>query len=129
MSYLFDSNVFIFQLNGILGDRGQALLRTGLLEGGAYSVISRIEVLGYPQSAAELALAEELFEGLNPVAVDDVVIAQTIRLRQMRKIKVPDAIIAASALIQGLTLVTNNVSDFEWIEGLRLIDPLPEITP
>ena len=129
MAYLFDSNVFIFQLNGGLGDTGQALLRTGLLEGGAYSVISRIEVLGYPQSSAELALAEELFDGLNPIAVDDAVIAQTIRLRQMRKIKIPDAIIAASALIQGLPLVTNNVSDFQWIEGLGLIDPLPEAKP
>ncbi len=129
MAYLFDSNVFIFQLNGVLGETGQVLLRAGLLEGGAYSVISRIEVLGYPQSAAELALAEELFERLNPIAVDDAVIAQTIRLRQMRKIKIPDAIIAASALIQGLPLVTNNVSDFQWIEGLNLIDPLPDTTP
>lgn len=129
MAFLFDSNVFIFQLNGVLGDTGQALLRTGLLEGGGYSVISRIEVLGYPQSTTELALAEELFEGLTPIAVDDAVIAQTIRLRQMRKIKIPDAIIAASALIQGLPLVTNNVSDFQWIEGLSLIDPLPEMTP
>ena len=129
MAYLFDSNVFIFQLNGVLGETGQVLLRAGLLEGGAYSVISRIEVLGYPQSAAELALAEELFERLNPIAVDNAVIAQTIRLRQMRKIKIPDAIIAASALIQGLPLVTNNVSDFQWIEGLNLIDPLPDTTP
>jgi predicted nucleic acid-binding protein len=128
MVYLFDSNVFIFQLNGVLGDKGRALLRTGLLEGGAYSVISRIEVLGYPQSTDELAAAEELFQGLTPISVDDAVIAQTIRLRQMRKIKIPDAIIAASALIQGLPLVTNNVSDFQWIKGLRLIDPLPETT-
>jgi len=60
--------------------------------------------------------------------VDDAVIAQTIRLRQMRKIKIPDAIIAASALIQGLPLVTHNVSDFQWIEGLSLLDPLPEAT-
>lgn len=129
MAYLFDSNVFIFQLNGVLGETGQVLLRAGLLEGGAYSVISRIEVLGYPQSAAELTLAKELFEGLNPIAVDDAVIAQTIHLRQMRKIKIPDAIIAASALIHGLPLVTNNVNDFQWIEGLSLIDPLPEMTP
>ena len=61
--------------------------------------------------------------------MDDAVIAKTIRLRQMRKIKIPDAIIAASALIHGLPLVTNNVSDFQWIEGLSLIDPLPEMTP
>ena len=129
MAYLFDSNVFIFQLNGVLGDIGRALLRTGLLEGGAYSVISRIEVLGYSQSTEELAAAEELFRGLTSISVDDAVIAQTIRPRQMRKIKIPDAIIAASALIQGLPLVTNNVSDFQWIEGLSLIDPLPETTP
>lgn len=129
MSYLFDSNVFIFQLNGVLGDTGQTLLRTGLLEGGAYSVISRIEVLGYPQSTAELALAEQLFEGLNSIAVNDAVIAEAIRLRQIRKIKIPDAIIAASALIEGLPLVTNNLSDFQWIDGLSLIDPLPDTMP
>lgn len=67
--------------------------------------------------------------GSTTIAVDDAVIAQTIRLRQMRKIKIPDAIIAASALIQGLPLVTNNVSDFQWTEGLNLIDPLPDTTP
>ena len=126
MSYLFDSNVFIFQLNGSLGATGQALLRSGLLQGGAYSVISRIEVLGYPQSADEQAAAEQLFGGLNAIAVDDAVIERTIRLRRRRKIKIPDAIIAASALIRGLPLVTNNLIDFQWIEDLNLIDPLPE---
>lgn len=129
MPYVFDSNVFILQLNGVLGDKGQALLRTGLLDGGAYSVISRIEVLGYPQSPKELATAEELLAGLQPIPLNDAVIEQTIRLRRRRKIKIPDAIIAASALTQGLPLVTNNVSDFQWIAGLSLIDPLPEAKP
>lgn len=129
MPYVFDSNIFILQLNGVLGAKGQALLRTGLQGGGAYSVISRTEVLGYPQSPEELATAEELFAGLQPIALNDAVIEQTITLRRLRKIKIPDAIIAASALIKGLPLVTNNVSDFQWIEGLSLIDPLPEAKP
>lgn len=126
MSFLFDSNVFIFQLNGSLGASGQALLRNGLLQGGAYSVISRIEVLGYPQSADELAAAERLFGGLTPIAVDDAVIERAIGLRRSRKIRIPDAIIAASALTCGLPLVTNNLGDFQWVEGLVVIDPLGE---
>lgn len=35
-----------------------------------------------------------------------------------------DAIIAATALVHDLTLVTRNLDDFRWIAGLRLLDPL-----
>ena len=56
MSYLFDSNVFIFQLNRSLGAKGQSLLRTSLLQGGASTVMSRIKVLGYPQSVSDKGL-------------------------------------------------------------------------
>jgi len=35
-----------------------------------------------------------------------------------------DALIAATALIHGLTLVTSNVKYFEWIEDLSVLDPL-----
>jgi predicted nucleic acid-binding protein len=35
----------------------------------------------------------------------------------------PDAIIAASALVANLPLMTRNVDDFRRIEGLALIDP------
>ncbi len=35
-----------------------------------------------------------------------------------------DAIIAATALEHYQTLVTRNIKDFDWIEGLKVIDPL-----
>lgn len=126
MAYLFDSNVFIYQLNGVLGAHGQGLLRQGLLQGGAYSVISRIEVLGFPQSPAERSAAERLLAGLECMALDDAVVQRTIALRQARKIKIPDAVIAATALCHDLTLVTHNARDFQWIDGLRVLDPLAE---
>jgi len=129
MSLLFDSNVFIYHLNGALGHYGQSLLKEGLVEGGAFSVISRIEVLGFPQSPEELEKASRLFAGLNQIELNAQIVAQTIALRQLRKIKIPDALIAASALYLGLPLVTHNTRDFQWISDLELIDPLAESNP
>ena len=34
-----------------------------------------------------------------------------------------DALVAATALADGLTLVTRNVDDFKWIAGLSLLNP------
>ena len=51
------------------------------------------------------------------------IIAQTIALRVQHKIKTPDAIIAATALVYDLELITRNLSDFRAIQGLKLIDP------
>ena len=50
----------------------------------------------------------------------------TIRLRQQRKRSLGDAIIAATALIHRLPVVTNNVNDFSTVEGLTII-PLQSI--
>jgi predicted nucleic acid-binding protein len=35
-----------------------------------------------------------------------------------------DALIAATAIVHRLTLVTHNVTDFDWIDGLIVLDPL-----
>jgi predicted nucleic acid-binding protein len=48
---------------------------------------------------------------------------KTAEIRKMYKIKLPDAIIAATALVYNLTLITRNVNDFKKIDGLRIIDP------
>lgn len=55
MKLFFDTNILIYHLNGQLNQTGSELLREGLSGQGAYSVISRIEVLGFEQSeTAEL---------------------------------------------------------------------------
>ncbi|MBF0135398.1 MAG: hypothetical protein H7833_01260 [Magnetococcus sp. DMHC-1] len=52
------------------------------------------------------------------------VLERTIILKQQyRRLKVPDAIIAATALELSLPLITRNVSDFSAIASLRVIDP------
>jgi predicted nucleic acid-binding protein len=48
---------------------------------------------------------------------------KTADIRKAHKIKLPDAIIAATALVYDLTLISRNVIDFKGIQGLKVIDP------
>jgi predicted nucleic acid-binding protein len=52
------------------------------------------------------------------------VLDQAVKLRQLRKMSLGDALVAGTALVHGRTLVTRNIDDFKWIAGLSLLDPL-----
>jgi predicted nucleic acid-binding protein len=39
------------------------------------------------------------------------------------KIKLPDAIIAATAIVNNFVLLSRNTKDFEGIEGLEIVNP------
>lgn len=55
------------------------------------------------------------------IGLEEAIILRTIALRKLIKIKLPDAIIAATAIVYNLTLVTRNTADFKNIPGLALI--------
>lgn len=57
-----------------------------------------------------------------PLAAD--VLESAVRLRQMRKMSLGDALIAGTALTHGLTLITRNTKDFDWIANLMLFNPI-----
>lgn len=48
---------------------------------------------------------------------------KTADIRKVHKIMLPDAIIAATALVYDLTLISRNISDFKDINDLKLINP------
>ena len=64
------------------------------------------------------------FIGLAKVlALDETVAEKTILLRhEFRKLQLGDAIIAATALVHNLTLITRNTSDFKNIKGLPILN-------
>lgn len=89
-----------------------------------YSAISRLELFGYPDLKLEDAnRLTELLEGFSEADVNSLVIDRAIKVRKARRIRVPDAIIAATALTYGATLVTRNTDDFKMIKGLDLLNP------
>jgi predicted nucleic acid-binding protein len=54
--------------------------------------------------------------------IDDRTTDKTIELRRKYKIKLPDAIIAATAIANNFTLITHNIKDFQKIEELQIIN-------
>lgn len=66
----------------------------------------------------------EEFIGLaNVIEIDKAIISTTISLRKNNRIQLPDAIIAATAIVNDITLVTRNTDDFKNITGLKMVNP------
>jgi predicted nucleic acid-binding protein len=80
-------------------------------------------VLGFQQPTAVEIQARQLFSNLTEIPLTSEIAEQTIALRKLYKIKLPDAIIAATAMIQALQLITRNSSDFARITGLLILNP------
>jgi predicted nucleic acid-binding protein len=51
------------------------------------------------------------------------VVEACIEIRKKYKTKLPDTIIAATAIVYDLNLISHNVPDFKNIDGLMVIDP------
>lgn len=123
MGYILDTNVVI----DYVAERylPQQLLQLDAIVDEALniSIITKIEALGYNGDSLEMVRMASFIQVATIFSLTDEVAAQTIVLRKARKMKTPDAIIAATALVHGLTLLSRNLSDFKNIVGLAVIDP------
>ncbi len=71
----------------------------------------------------ELAMLEAFIKSATVYNLDEPVILKSIEIRKLYTIKLPDAIIAATALAYNYTFVTRNTADFKNIDGLEIINP------
>ena len=117
---LIDSNIIIYAAKPEHPD-----LRRFIAEyTPAVSAVSYVEVLGYHGLAEKDRLFFEAFFAAAPaLPLSDTVLQQAVRLRQVKKMTLGDALVAATALTYKLTLVTRNTKDFGWIDGLSLLNP------
>lgn len=119
-AYLVDTNALIDFLALRLPPKGHQLL-SGIVDNGMQiSVVVKIELLSI--STGEKAL-KALVDSSETIPLDDELVEMVISLRRSKRIKLPDAIIAATAVRARYILVTRNVRDFSGIAGLEVLDP------
>ncbi|MBL7792089.1 MAG: type II toxin-antitoxin system VapC family toxin [Saprospiraceae bacterium] len=122
-AYIIDSNAVIDYLMGKLPVSGMSFLNEVVDQIPFVSVITKIEVLGFSASSASHRLLAGFFDDAIVFGLSEEVTEKTIELRKQHKIKLPDAIIAATALVNRCTLITRNTADFKAILELPVIDP------
>jgi len=122
--YLIDSNIIIDYTAYRLPKKGSDFMEQFFNKDFLISIVVKIEVLGFNEVPAKLKAMEEFVNTAAVLPLDEAVTRQTILLRrQYRKLKLGDAIIAATALAHNLDLISRNTSDFKNISGLTVIDP------
>ena len=118
--YLIDSNTLIEYTGKLLPVSGHDVVTAIINDQFNISFINKIEVLGYAGANDKL---REFINSANIFRISDGVLEKTIELRKNLKIKIPDAIIAATALTNDLILVTRNTDDFRNMTGLEVMNP------
>jgi predicted nucleic acid-binding protein len=121
--YLLDSNVIIGYLAGKIPVSGMKILSEIIDKVPNISVISQIEIMRFNDTQENEAVLEKFINLSRIYPLSNNVVKHTISLCKKSNIKLPDAIIAATALIENFTLVTRNITDFKKIQDLILLDP------
>ena len=119
-SYLLDTNSVIYFFDGeeIVSDlienaKGQILI----------SCITKIELLCFEtKDKTAVKGIDDFLKEVEILYVDTNIIDSAVTYRKKYKLKVPDAIIAATALHTGTPLLTRNVKDFKKVRGLKLLE-------
>lgn len=119
--YLTDTNTIIDYLENKLPEKSSVIIDNIDIQ---LSVISRIELLVWQKASDEQLKILEDFIGASFVfGLSEDVILKSIEIRKHCRLKLPDAIIAATAVVNDLILITRNTSDFEKVDLLRRVDP------
>lgn len=88
------------------------------------SIITQIELLRWNATEAAEQSVKDFLNDTNVLDITNEVIVKSVQLRSKNQIRTPDALIAATALAHGYTLVTTNETDFATIEGLKITNPM-----
>lgn len=119
--YLIDTNIVIDVLGYSMPERTKLLISR---MSPVISAVTYMEALGwYKATPSDLAILRNFMNIAVILPINQPVVDKTVEIRQRKKIGLGDAIIAATAVVHHLTLVTRNVSDFKSIENLVILNP------
>ena len=117
--YLIDNNAISRYFAGTLSEKGMAFID----EIPIISVVTEIEALSWVSSdKRKEKVIQSFIKDSNVLPLSQDVIDKCVAIRRSRKIKTPDAIIAATTMVHELTLVTCD-NDFSNIPHLKVLNP------
>ncbi|MEX2569222.1 MAG: type II toxin-antitoxin system VapC family toxin [Cyclobacteriaceae bacterium] len=125
IKYLWDTNTAIYYLQQQFPPQAEQFIDSTIEESKpAISAITEIELLCWKTPTdKDLEVLYSFIDDALVFELEKDIKLKTAEIRKAHKIKLPDAIISATALAYDLTLLTRNVSDFNNIDGLNLINP------
>lgn len=115
---LFDSNIIIylskFEIPLSIVDQFDEIF---------ISVITYMEILGYNfDDLNEEMYIRDLLSVFKTIYIDQKIADIVVKIRKGKRIKLPDAVISATAISNSLYLVTRNVEDFHGID-VKITNP------
>jgi len=121
--YLIDTNTVIDYLGNKLPQEGMGFMHEIINRMPSISVITKIEVLRFEAPEVAYRVLTDFIGDCVVWDINEPVVEHTIALCKGSRIKLPDAIIAATALVHGYGLITRNTSDFKGVAGLTVVNP------
>lgn len=118
---LLDSNIFIYLSQKLLSFEQVFEQHKSF----STSIISYMEVMGFNFiNDKEEKVLEHFFCNISIKNIDKNIVNKVIEIRKNKKIKLPDAIVYATASINEMDLITRNVGDFKNIDDtVRVLNP------
>ena len=122
--YLVDTNILIYYFADAIPDKELNRIEQIFETSFNISIITKIEFLGWEKHSDEgFEEARKFVDFAKVIHLNSEIANLTIDIRRKCKIKLPDAVIAATTLHSALILVTRNEDDFKTVELPGIYNP------
>lgn len=122
--YLLDTNILIYYFKGQIPSDIILKFKEIISNEPNISIITRIEFLGWPEyDDISYEKSNKYISLSNIIMLSNEIADISIDIKKNYNLKLGDAIIAATALENELTLVTRNTKDFKKVADLKLYNP------
>ena len=121
--YLIDTNVICDYLSNVIPIAQQKFIDDVVDDIPNISVITQIELLCQKTDAITKQNVRNFISECKVYEIPESVIENCVTIRNSKKIKTPDAIIAVTALANNFTILSRNINDFKNINGLKHTNP------
>jgi predicted nucleic acid-binding protein len=125
IKYLWDTNTSVYYLQQQFPPSAEKFIDNVLEEyQPALSVITEIELLCWKSTVEkDIEILRTFIEDSILFDLSKNIKVKTAEIRKSYRIKLPDAIIAATAIENNLILLTRNVKDFKDIQSIQILNP------